>query len=31
MEALAAISLTGNILQFTQFISSLVTTAGELY
>ena len=31
MEALAAISLTGNVLQFAQFISGLVATSGQLY
>ncbi|KAK4152929.1 hypothetical protein C8A00DRAFT_34326 [Chaetomidium leptoderma] len=31
MEALAAISLMGNVLQFAQFVSGLIATSGQLY
>jgi hypothetical protein len=31
MEALAAIALAGNVLQFAEFVTKLLTSAGELY
>lgn len=31
MEALAAISLVGNVLQFAQFVAGIVATAGQVY